>query len=119
MTTRKADSKGRLSGFVPGTSYEIEDADGVVVATVERSRRTRSIPMPVGQGGIDYLKHFGLDPDFVSVDGHNPLGYFHFSPNEDGGRRIVAGMGGREVLRSWTTWPGGFDYDEFIELCRG
>lgn len=117
MTTRKADSKGRLSGFAPGGTYDIKiDADEVSVVKRSHGERSRSISVPASQESLDYMTRWGLDPKRVARDGANAKGYFEFLIGTDGERLAV--LEG-EPDSVWKEWPIGFSYDRFVELSRG
>lgn len=108
QTARKADAKGRLSGFRPGALYWIDEGSGTTKVTAVI--RQADIAIPVHKRGLDYLIAWGLDPDFVGRDGTDETGYFEFGKDIDG-KRVYA-------VKNWRSWPEGFDYDEFARKAN-
>lgn len=116
MTFRRADSKGRLTGFDPGVWYEIsDDSTGVKVVTPGEDYRHYSLPSPLNPAALEYLNQFGIDPAKVMTVGHNPKGYFQAVLDSDGRRSYDSS---HRVITEWTTWPRGFDYFKLVELSR-
>lgn len=114
MTFRRADSKGRLTGFDPGVWYQIsEDSTSIKVVTPSEDYRHYSLPAPLNDRALGYLEGFGVDASRVMVDGHNPLGYFRAVLDEEGRRTYDSS---RRIITEWTTWPEGFDYLNLVEL---
>jgi hypothetical protein len=114
MDIYKADSKGRLGGFEAGRSYWVDRGDNVI--RVEPVVRQHQIKTPLNEQGSDYLDSFGLDKHRVSSAGHDAEGYWQFELDSEG-RKMLDQPGGRgEVIQTWTSWPEGFDYDEFKRL---
>lgn len=117
MTIRKADSKGRISGFTPGGMYEVDiDADEVSVIRRGIDERSRAMSIPASDASLAYLRSYGLNPDIISRDNTNSRGYFEFLMGTDGSR-IRVERGAPDSV--WREWPTGFDYDKFVDMSRG
>lgn len=113
QTVRKADSKGRISGFRPGALYWIDEGSGTVKLT--SVVRQWDIRMPISEEAHAYLEEFGIDPNRACADGHDATGYFRFMLDEDGNRILAAG---RHAAKEWVEWPENFDYDEFKDRAN-
>ncbi len=112
QSIKKADSKGRLSGFTPHEYYWVDSAgsDFVVRGVV----RARDIRIPTSRHGLDYLRSFNLDPNEVARDGANEKGFFRFILDADG-KRV---WGEDSAVSEWQEWPDGFDYFEFVRRAN-
>lgn len=112
QSIKKADSKGRLSGFTPHEHYWVDSAgsDFVIRGVV----RAHDIQVPASRYGLDYLRSFGLDPNEVARDGANEKGFFRFTLDADG-KRI---WGKDRAVSEWQGWPDGFDYFEFVRQAN-
>lgn len=109
---RKADGKGRISGFQPGAHYYAVQGEGVVRLT--RVVRESGIQQPAHELGLAYLDSFGIDRNSVCADDHDATGYWSFKRDSQGNKMV----GGNGMLRVWHEWPVGFDYKEFARLSN-
>jgi hypothetical protein len=110
MDIRKADSKGRVSGFQPGGHYWVDEGNGTVVLT--SVVRTAPVKTPVNQQAKAYLNDFGLIAGNMLAEGHNAEGFWVAVLDEEGAPvRDAEGY-----LKTWTRWPESFDYEEFARL---
>lgn len=118
---RKADAKGRLTGFSPGQVYVMKDAPSgfsihrATFLTQEDVYRNTPEGATPSEESQNYLRSFGLDPAVVSTDGLNEEGYDEFVLDESG-KRVVEYGAYRTVRKPW---PKGFDWNEFAVLTAG
>jgi hypothetical protein len=110
MDIRKADSKGRISGFQPGGHYWVDEGNGTVV--LSPVIRTAPVKTPVNEEARKYLERFGIIANNAWAEGHNAEGFWAAVLDEEG-RRVMDAEG---YLKTWTRWPEGFDYEEFARL---
>ena len=100
MDIRKADSKGRVTGFEPGKYYEVgRDSKGHLhLRPVGDWDKDIQVNLPAPESAVDYLRDHGIDPKDVCTVGVSPSGYYRRVPN-------------LEPVR--VPWPDGFDFLEF------
>lgn len=113
-----ADEHGRLQGFRPGVSYHVtRDANDVTqVVTADLRQREITLPIPIDNNGLDYLKSHGLNPDNILNEGHSASGYQELLRDSKGERLPLVEGRPDFVFRNW---PIGFNYLEFVRLARG
>lgn len=110
MEIKKADSKGRVSGFEPERYYQFHRGEAGTVSMVpvaeSGDRMDFALPIKVSEEALDYLRSFGVDPNNVSRDGWTETGYTRlqrFNPTVPG------------EYGEWHEWPEGFDLRRFLE----
>lgn len=118
MEIKKADSKGRVSGFEPGCYYHVEGTSRSRVLSLLGNDRL-GIALggheKINESAQDYLRQFGIDPHTVPRDAANQEGYGVYIYEPDGkptykwGQRVIEPR----------PWPEGFDWDEFGRLVLG
>ena len=118
MDIRKADSKGRLTGFTPGLHYKFRDNGATVQAEalldldeVLNPNNMDETPVPARK----YLNRLGIDIAVMSREGVMKEGYSEFVQDEYGRKVLDHGMA--RIVRK--PWPEGFNWDEFVSLVTG
>lgn len=110
MEIKKADSKGRVTGFKPDAIYHIEQR-GVnysvreVIFEIDLSEGTE----PLNPEGIEYLSQFDLDHDLILRDECTEEGYWELQKDTSGKWEVEHGV--RKRVRK--PWPKNFDYSQF------
>lgn len=105
MEVKKADSKGRLSGFKKGAYYTVNRLSiGPTIVDLLEPDADVNVPLPVSPEAREYLESLGLEINGISVNGVSRSGF----------DRIVSP--GNHVRE---TWPDLFDFDKFISLLYG
>lgn len=100
MEIKKADSKGRVSGFAKSGYYTISrTTTGTAILNPLEPDADIDIPFPANESVLEYLKDLGLETRRISVDGISRTGYDRL-------------LGGGHRVRE--NWPEGFDFDLFI-----
>lgn len=116
MDIRKADSKGRLTGFDPGVHYRFENLGSVRkayrVTMLDELVDLSNMPEAAPEAVQDYLRRFGIDPKDILREDCMEEGYTSFVRDENGDRIPDYGMY-RTVRKPW---PKGFNWDEFVGL---
>lgn len=113
MQIKKADSKGRLSGFFAGSYYRVghEGFDGV--------QRVRPVydffsDLPtITEEAQNYLREFGIDPLKILRSNATPEGYDELVLDSDGNRTYEYG----KIVTKRKPWPADFDYNELERLA--
>lgn len=111
MEIRKADSKGRLTGFEPDTHYRIKRKGLMVHA--ELVTEEEAIPAPLGPKATEYLADFGLDVNRIMRDNANLRGYDELQFDAYGNRHYEFGA----YVTKRKPWPEGFSWSKFMELA--
>lgn len=115
MEIRKADSKGRVSGFIPGTYYHLSGTSTSRVLSALGNDQLEILLQGderINDTAQDYMRSFGIDPRTVPRDSANPEGYGIYIYGQDGkptykwGQRVIEPR----------PWPEGFNWDEFGRL---
>lgn len=105
MEIKKADSKGRVSGFIPGDYYTVSRTDlGTLIVTPLEPDDNLDIPFPANEKVLAYLKDLGVNPRDVSVKGISRTGYDRLLPG---------------THRAREEWPVGFEFEVFTSLVYG
>lgn len=119
MDIRKADSKGRMTGFTPGAYYRIWKeggfrfkADKVTLLESEEAYLNATEDGRPPEAAQNYLRRFGIEPSSVSVEDLMELGYTSFVLDENGKR--INDYGVFKTERK--PWPEGFSWNEFVGL---
>lgn len=115
MEIKKADSKGRVSGFTPGTYYHIEGTStSRVLSALGNDRLEIALQghERINEAAQDYMRSFGIDPRTVPRDAANPEGYGVYIYEPDGKPTY---KWGQRVIEPHP-WPEGFDWSEFGRL---
>lgn len=114
MEIKKADSKGRVSGFTPGVHYAVKQ--GPYASTVLRPVLGGDwFPDEVPQEALEYMMSFGLDPLRVMRDRATPEGYDEAQLDPDGKRLMEHGA----VKVERKPWPEGFDWGVLTRFAAG
>lgn len=119
MEIRKADSKGRVTGFRPNLYYAVESTKGGdVTAKCMGSRPDMYLLLDIkgtrkiSKSAREYVSGFGISPNEVNRTTVCPEGYSRFVFDGDGRRKFVHG----QAIEEPTPWPEGFDWDVFAKL---
>lgn len=105
MDIRKADAKGRVTGFSPRDYYTVTRTDsGTLIVQPLEPDDNLDIPFPANENVLAYLKDLGLNTRCISASGISRTGYDRLLPG---------------AHRSREVWPEGFDFDVFTELVYG
>lgn len=118
MEIKKADSKGRVSGFIPGIYYGVERTSSSHVLTslgVDMIQIAIQGDTVISEGAKLYMQKHGIDPNEVPRDSANPEGYATYVYHEDGRPKFEYGQ--RAVKPR--PWPEGFSWEEFGRLILG
>lgn len=111
MEIRKADSKGRLTGFTPGGYYRMDPAGRVVrVEKLVVELEIGDHPEKLNEQGSEYLSSFGLDPKLILREECNEWGYWQREMAEDGFPEMEYGA----VKKTRKPWPEDFEYHVFV-----
>lgn len=110
MDIKKADNKGRISGFIPNTYYRLDPSGrGVKVEKLWVELAIEEGTEPLNDSGIEYLASFGLDHRVILREECYPEGYWERELDEDG--RPLVEYGATKKIRK--PWPDYFDYRVF------
>lgn len=108
MEIKKADSKGRVSGFEPNRYYQLHKGQVGTVSMVPVAKTGERmdflLPMKVSEEALTYLRSFGVEPNDVSRDGWTELGY----------TRLQRDNPADGAYPEWREWPEGFDLKLFL-----
>lgn len=113
MEIKKADSKGRVSGFIPETHYKIRKMGDERMILEPIWDEVDRIPAPAPKPALDYLESFGLDYNRVNRHRANEWGYDEMELDEKGNRVYEYGA----VKQFRKPWPEGFDWGTFLTLA--
>lgn len=113
MEIKKADSKGRVSGFIPETHYKIRKVGDERLMLEPIWDEVDRIPAPVPKPALDYLNSLGLDPYQINRHRANEWGYDEMELDEKGHRVYEHGA----VRQIRKPWPEGFDWEHFLKLA--
>ena len=116
MDIRKADSKGRLTGFNPGVHYQVVNRGDVFKAHrltyLDEVMDVSNMPGAASEASQEYLRRFGIDPLDMSREGCLEEGYSYMVRDENGKR--IRDYGAYRIERR--PWPEGFDWNTFVGL---
>lgn len=118
MEIKKADSKGRVSGFVPGLYYGVERTSSSHVLTslgVDMVQIAIQGDTVISEEAKLYMLKHGIDPNEVPRDSANSEGYATYVYHEDGRRKFEYG----QAVTQPHPWPEGFSWEEFGRLILG
>ena len=118
MDIRKADSKGRMTGFHPGRHYRVMQSGSYFradVLDILDDVINPHVMEATPKEAQNYLLQFGIDPDDVARENLRREGYGEVIRDENG--RKVRDYGAFRVERK--PWPEGFDWEEFVSLVTG
>lgn len=119
MDIRKADAKGRLTGFNPGEHYQVESRGAVFKAYrlvyLDEVLDLSNTPEAAPEAAQEYLRRFGIDPKDVLRENCMEEGYTSRVRDENGD--WIFDYGAFRTVRK--PWPKGFDWNEFVGLVTG
>lgn len=115
MSVQKTDAKGRLSLGHPDTHFRVRKLGTGQYFLEAVFDVIDLLPAPLPDPALSYLRELGLDPLEVLREECNAGGYW--SVELDAGGKKVFSLG--TLLKTRKSWPGGFDWDEFLILAQG
>lgn len=118
MEIKKADSKGRVSGFTPGMYYDVERTRGSYTLSALGNDELLIVLLgdtAIPQAAQDYMESFGINPHHVPRDSATAEGYGAYIYDRDG--KPIYKYGQRVI--DPRPWPEGFSWEEFGRLILG